>query len=150
MISLSLLCLLSVHRKNSWGKNKWKKQQQEEDNAKVNTGHCIQFWADFSVWIHSCNLPHIWLSQKSHYLLHTSSNENHPGPWHSITKKQSMKICAMENYLYNSEIPKTRKEMCHISQDPLKIHSVLSACSALLYISSSTLTEKPLCCKKVM
>lgn len=53
MISLSLLCLLSVHRKNSWGKNKWKKQQQEEDNARVNTGHCIQFWADFSVWIQS-------------------------------------------------------------------------------------------------
>lgn len=54
----------------------------------------------------------------------------------------------MKNCLHNSEIHKTWKQLYLISQGQLKIHPVLPTCSALLYTSAGTLTERqsPLKC----
>lgn len=52
-------------------------------------------------------------------------------------------MCVMKNCLHNSEIHKTWKQLYLISQGQLKLHPVLPTCSALLYTSAGTLTEKP-------
>lgn len=149
----SLLCLLADHSKNSWKKNRRRVLGGRLGSApgcehtliyRLVPVLCLAFGCDTLLMIIAT------LSQKSRFLLPTNNSQNHPSPWwfcfcsSRVTQKTNHEaMCVMKNCLHNSEIHKTWKQLYLISQSQLKLHPVLPTCSALLYTSAGTLTEKP-------